>query len=52
MYWQQKGDYLGVKVDRYTKSKKVSRNNKHTVYSVDLLFQAHFVLFNGDFCDC
>ena len=24
MYWQQKGDYLGVKVDRYTKSKKVS----------------------------
>ncbi|XP_058950716.2 eukaryotic translation initiation factor 3 subunit B-like [Pocillopora verrucosa] len=22
MYWQQKGDYLGVKVDRYTKSKK------------------------------
>ena len=23
MFWQQKGDYLGVKVDRYTKSKKV-----------------------------
>lgn len=23
IYWQQKGDYLGVKVDRYTKSKKV-----------------------------
>ena len=24
MYWQNKGDYLGVVVDRYTKSKKVS----------------------------
>ena len=23
MYWQNKGDYLAVKVDRYTKSKKV-----------------------------
>ena len=27
MYWQQKGDYLGVKVDRYTKSKKVGDGN-------------------------
>ena len=33
IYWQQKGDYLGVKVDRYTKSKKVS----HFFFKVDCL---------------
>ena len=30
MYWQKKGSYLAVKVERYTKSKKVITLHIHT----------------------
>ena len=30
MYWQKNGDFLAVKVERYTKSKKVGRAPLHS----------------------